>query len=45
MEQALANYVKAGSISFEAAMGKSSKPDELQRIIGAAPAGAKAGAR
>jgi twitching motility protein PilT len=34
MEQALAGYVKNGSISFEAAMGKASKPDELQRLLG-----------
>ncbi len=46
MEQALAGYVKAGAISFEAAMGKSTKPEELQRILGTSPAtGAKAGAR
>ncbi|MFW6359224.1 MAG: type IV pilus twitching motility protein PilT [Chroococcales cyanobacterium] len=35
MEQALANMVKSGTISFEEAIGKSSKPDELQRLVGA----------
>lgn len=50
MEQALSNFVKAGLISFEAAVGKSSKPEELQRILagtggmGAMPA-AKVGAK
>lgn len=50
MEQALSNFVKAGIISFEAAVGKSSKPEELQRILagaggmGAMPAG-KVGAK
>lgn len=39
MESALAGYYKAGQISYEAAMSKSSKPDELQRLIGPAPAG------
>jgi twitching motility protein PilT len=34
MEQALANLVKSGTISFEEGMAKSSKPDELQRIVG-----------
>jgi twitching motility protein PilT len=34
MEQTLAAYVKAGQISFEAAVSKTSKPDELQRILG-----------
>jgi twitching motility protein PilT len=32
MEQALAVYVQKGLISFEEAMSKSSKPDELQRL-------------
>lgn len=42
MEQTLANLVKQGTISFEAAVSKSSKPDELQRILGGA-AGMAAG--
>jgi twitching motility protein PilT len=37
MEQALANYVKAGTLSMEEALGKSSKPDELQRLVGVTP--------
>ncbi|NEO97294.1 MAG: type IV pilus twitching motility protein PilT [Symploca sp. SIO2E9] len=36
LEQDLANYVKTGVISFEVGMSKSSKPDELQRILGGA---------
>jgi twitching motility protein PilT len=42
MEMALAELFKAGKISWEAGMGKSGKPDELERLIGPAPAGAKA---
>ncbi len=42
MEQALANYVKAGSLSMEEALSKSSKPDELQRLIGVTPLSATA---
>ena len=38
MEQALANLVKTGTISIEEAIGKSSKPDELQRLVGGAAA-------
>ncbi|MDJ0575313.1 MAG: twitching motility protein PilT, partial [Xenococcaceae cyanobacterium MO_234.B1] len=34
MEQALANLVKTGVIDLEEAIGKSSKPDELQRLVG-----------
>lgn len=49
MEQTLANFVKQGTISFEAAVSKSSKPDELQRILGGAGgmagAGGKVGAK
>jgi twitching motility protein PilT len=42
LEKVLADYYKAGTISFEAAMSKTSKPDEIQRLIGAtAPAAAK----
>ncbi len=33
MEQALANLVRAGVISFEVAVSKSSKPEEMQRIL------------
>ena len=36
MEQALANLVKTGTIAMEEAIGKSSKPDELQRLVGGA---------
>jgi twitching motility protein PilT len=42
MEQSLANYVKAGVISFEVATSKSSKPEELQRILAGAGGGAVA---
>ncbi|MFM6331956.1 MAG: twitching motility protein PilT, partial [Dolichospermum sp.] len=42
LEKVLADLYKAGAISFQAAMSKTSKPDELQRLIGATdPAGAK----
>lgn len=47
LEKVLADLYKAGTISFEAAMAKTSRPDELQRLIGNAPtaaAGAKPGA-
>jgi twitching motility protein PilT len=44
MESSLAKLYKSGTISYEAAMSKSSKPDELQRLIGSTPAGAKVGA-
>jgi twitching motility protein PilT len=43
MEQVLAANIKNGNISFEAAMGKTSKPDELQRLIGGVPVGGKSG--
>lgn len=36
MEQALALLVNNGSLSFEQALSKSSKPEELQRILGTA---------
>lgn len=48
MEMALAELYKANKISWEAAMSKASKADELERLIGPAPVGtapAKAGAR
>lgn len=41
MEMCLADQIKKGLISFEAAMGKTSKPDELQRLIGGAPVAAR----
>lgn len=37
LEKVLADLYKQGIISFEAAMAKTSKPDELQRLIGSAP--------
>ncbi len=40
LEKVLADQYKAGMITFEAAMSKTSRPDELQRLIGGAPAGA-----
>ncbi|NHC36746.1 type IV pilus twitching motility protein PilT [Scytonema millei] len=46
LEKVLADQYKTGLISFEAAMSKTSKPDELQRLIGNTPGGgAKAGMR
>lgn len=36
LEKALADMYKAGVISFEVAMAKTSRPDELQRLIGGA---------
>jgi twitching motility protein PilT len=42
LEKVLADLYKAGTISFEAAMSKTSKTDELQRLINAGgPSGAK----
>jgi len=41
LEKVLADYYRAGIISYEAAMSKSSRQDELQRLIGTgAPAAA-----
>lgn len=40
LEKVLADMYKAGTISFEVAMSKTSKPDELQRLLGGAPGGA-----
>ncbi len=34
LEKALADLYKAGTISFEAATAKTSKPDEMQRLMG-----------
>ncbi len=45
MEQALAGLVKSGTIGLEEAMTHSSKPDDLQRIIGGAMMGAKSKSR
>ena len=46
LEKVLADQYKSGLISFEAAMSKTSKPDELQRLIGNTPGvGAKSGMR
>ncbi len=36
MEQALAGLVATGSVTFEEALSKSGKPDELQRLVGGA---------
>ena len=44
MEQALANLVASDTISFEEAIAKSTKPDELQRLLGGA-LGAKKSSR
>ncbi|MGE5657301.1 MAG: type IV pilus twitching motility protein PilT [Actinomycetota bacterium] len=43
MEMALAELYKAGKVSWESAMSKASKADELERLIGPAPTGVKAG--
>jgi twitching motility protein PilT len=45
LEKVLADQYKQGLISFEAAMAKTSRPDEFQRLIGGVPApgGAKPG--
>lgn len=40
MEQALASLLVSGTISFEEAISKSARPDELQRLIGGATAAA-----
>lgn len=42
LEKALADLYKSGTISFEAAMSKTSKPEELQRLIGPQAAGTQA---
>lgn len=36
MEQALAGLVATGTVTFEEALSKSGKPDELQRLVGGA---------
>jgi twitching motility protein PilT len=38
LEMMLAKYVREGKISFETAMTKAAKPDELQRLVGSTPA-------
>ncbi|NEQ31869.1 MAG: type IV pilus twitching motility protein PilT [Leptolyngbya sp. SIO4C5] len=40
LEKVLADLYREGAISFESAMAKSSRTDELQRLIGSAPAAA-----
>jgi twitching motility protein PilT len=40
LEKVLSDLYKAGTISFEAALSKTSKPDELQRLLGPAPVAA-----
>jgi twitching motility protein PilT len=37
MESILAKHIREGTISFEVGISKSSRPDELQRLIGATP--------
>jgi twitching motility protein PilT len=45
LEKVLADLYKSGMITFEAAMSKTSRPDELQRLIGAAGVPANAAGR
>ncbi len=45
LEMVLADLYQAGTISFEQAMGKSSRADELQRLINAGGTGGGAAAR
>jgi twitching motility protein PilT len=40
LEKVLSDLYKAGTISFEAAMSKTSRPEELQRLLGGGPNGA-----
>ena len=40
LEKVLSDQYKQGLITFEAAMSKTSRPDELQRLIGGTPANA-----
>ncbi len=42
LEKVLSDQYKAGLITFEAAMSKTSRPDELQRLIGGTPSAAPA---
>jgi twitching motility protein PilT len=43
LERVLADQYKAGLITFESAMSKTSRPDELQRLIGGSPTGVAQG--
>lgn len=43
LEKVLADLYKGGVITFESAMSKTSRPEELQRLIGGMPAGAPMG--
>ncbi len=46
LEMTLAELYKSGQISFDSMMSKTSRPDELQRLVGGAPkSGAKPGTR
>ncbi len=45
LERVLADLYKQGTVSFEAAISKTSKPDEVQRLIGAAAPQAAAQAK
>jgi twitching motility protein PilT len=42
LEKVLADQCKAGTISFDAAISKTSRPEELQRLIGNPPVGTPA---
>ncbi len=41
LEKVLSDLYKSGQISFESAVSKTSRPDEMQRLIGAGPVGAQ----
>jgi twitching motility protein PilT len=41
LEKVLADLYRSGAISFESAVSKTSRPDELQRLMGAGPVGAE----
>ena len=43
LEKALADLYKPGIISFESAMSKTSRPEELQRLIGGLAANSAGG--
>lgn len=45
LEMALADLYKSNVISFESAMSKTSRPEEIQRLIGGNPNNAKAPAK
>jgi twitching motility protein PilT len=44
LEKVLAELYRAGTISFESAVSKTSRPDELQRLMGSGPVNEMAGA-